>query len=397
MTFLKDSGYLTIRYLTTLISLSQDRKIMDIKNLIKSHIIRKNDIYQANLPNIEWYFESVYYSHDDVIIDYLSTNFSERLSFANTHNNLDHIFLMSSIFWYIFLRIIDTHDFYNDHILIIKSGKIFNFIIRDRTYFVLIYTGYDGKYSYYSNFRDQPIFRKSFEESTFMIANHLTGTIVVTCSYYQEENHENFSDNISEENSTTDKIFVKKCMIMPDLLFSEKWEKDKIFDFFKESHVSNIKYSISPIDNESLVISYSDKNNSGKITDFEKFIGFVWTHQCVVEDRGRFDNYRTFEEISDLNMDLPDNFTPSERIDTTDPNWHEMRKSLLEFWYMIHIIKIQIQALSGSIDAINTLNSQHLELQKDHSIMTLNDLIKIEKIYTIHLETITTLLKNSLT
>ena len=117
-------------------------------------------------------------------MDYLTSNFSDQFRIPASLGDIHHIFLMSSITGSIFLRIIDTEDFYHDHILIFDSGALYDFTIKNRTYFVLIYIDTQGEIAHYTNFVDQPIFRTDFVGHEFTVSNILTGMNLHTFSYY---------------------------------------------------------------------------------------------------------------------------------------------------------------------------------------------------------------------
>ncbi len=366
---------------------------MDLEHIVKSNIQREWSLYRVTLPNIEWYCEAVFYSHEWVTMDYLSSNFSEKLSFSDIHSDIHHIFLMSSICGSIFLRIIDTDDLYDDTMIILNSWKLDTFTIREQTYFVLIYADNIDWLHYYTNFVDQPIFQANFENNEFIVSNTLTGMNIYTCSYYIPEE----SNNIG----TIEKAYNEeqnRCIIMDDRLFPEKKEFQKVRDFL-ESHTNNTSISIekSKITENSLSIQYNSIVSSKEPSDGKKLIWFLGTHQCILENPGNMSEYISLQELTDLDINMPQTFMPSGIIENLDPGWHKLRKTLMELEYMTQVIRVHIWALQWNIDSIDALNSPYLKLQKDHSTMTLTDLEKIEKTYTIYLDALIVLLQNSIT
>lgn len=366
---------------------------MDIENIVKSNIKREWNLYRVTLPNIEGYCEAVFYSHEWVTMDYLSSNFSDKLSFSDITADIHHIFLMSSICKSIFLRIIDTENLYGDTMIILSSWKLDTFTIRERTYFVLIYADGDWNFYHYTNFVDQPIFHSSFETNEFMVSNVLTRMSVFNCLYYIPE------DTTDEAllNEEKKKWKMNGCIMMEDKLFPEKWELQKVRDFFK-SHTNDASIVVenSQLTPNSLYIRYYTQDSGGEVSDGQKLIWFLGTHQCILENPWTIDEYISLAELTNLDVDMPETFMPSWTIEALDPGWHKLRKTLMELQYMAHVIRVHIWALEWSIDSINALHSPYLKLQKDHSTMTLFDLEKIEKTYTIYLTALIALLKNSL-
>lgn len=364
---------------------------MDIENIVKSNIKREGGLYRVTLPNIEGYCEWVFYSHDWVTMDYLSSRFSEKLSFMKVDGNMHHIFLMSSIGGAIFLRIIDTLDFYHDTFLIIRSWDFSSFMIKWRSYFVLLYEDTSWKINYYTNFENWPIFKASYENHEFNIYNTLTGLSIHNCSYYPPESQ----NTITNIESTQVKNH-SHLILMEDALFPEKKELKKVREFLR-SHKNNLSIWVEKekFTDNSLILTYPvlwDKEAS----DWEKLIGFLGTHQCILENPGILSGYISLAEITDLDITIPETFMPSWAINTLDPGWHKLRKNLMELQYMTSVIQIHIKALQWSLETINELDSPFLKLQKDHSTMTLIDLEKIEKTYTIYLTTLVALLQNSI-
>ncbi len=364
---------------------------MDIEHIIKSNIKRQWDLYRITLPNIEGYCEWVFYSHDWVTMDYCSSSFGDRLSFMKMPSNIHHIFLMSSIWGMIFLRIIDTLDFYHDIFLIIRSWEFSSFVIREQSYFVLLYEDASWEIQYYTNFENGPIFQASFENHEFNIFNILTGMSVHTCSRYPAEVADEIPDLKSSETGN-----IQHLIIMEDALFPEKKELKKVREFLR-SHKNS--YSIwvekEKFTDNSLILNYSLSWNT-KVSEWEKLIGFLGTHQCILENPANLKEYISLSEVTDLDITMPESFMPSWVIDVLNPCWHKLRKTLMELEYMTLVIQIHINALKWSIDTIDALKSPFLKLQKDHSTMTLTDLEKIEKTYTIYLTTLIALLQNSL-
>lgn len=364
---------------------------MDIENLVKSNIKREWNLYKITLPSIEGFCESVFYNHEWVTMDYLSSNFSDKLSFSKINGDLHHIFLMSSICDAIFIRIIDTLDFYNDTFLIIHSWNISSFNIKGRTYFVIIYEDTSHEVKFFTNFINEPIFKANFENNEFNIFNILTGMSVYNCSYYIPEN--NTPENQEKEPEQWE---CTQAMILDDILFPKKQEILKVKNFF----LSKIKKTSISIENSELLknsfrIQYI-YNSTDQFTEWEKLIGFLGTHQCILENPWKMNRYISLWELTDLDVNMPESFMPSWKIDSLDPGWHKLRKTLMELQYLTHSIQIHIWSLKWSIDSIDILNSPFLNLQKDHSTMTLMDLEKIEKTYTIYLTTLIALLQNSL-
>jgi hypothetical protein len=189
---------------------------------------------------------------------------------------------------------------------------------------------------------------------------------------------------------------MKQFIIMEDALFPEKQEL-KIVKKFIKSLTWNTPLSIEKekFTDNSLIVRYSQNRNE-TISEWEKLIGFLGTHQCILENPGNLHQYISLDEMTDLDITMPETFMPSWIIDTLDPGWHKLRKTLMELEYMTSVIQIHIDALKWSLDTIDALKSPFLKLQKDHSTMTLIDLEKIEKTYTIYLTTLVALLKNSL-
>ena len=364
---------------------------MDIEHLIKSNIKRQWDLYQVTLPNIEGYCEWVFYSHEWVTMDYLSSSFSDRLSFMKIDGNMHHIFLMSSICGSVFLRIIDTLDFYHDKLLIIRSWEFSSFVIKWRSYLVILYEDNFWEIWYYTNFEDGPIFQARYENHEFNIFNTLTGMTIHTCSRYPSEMREEILDPKTQETGN-----IHQLIIMEDALFGEKLELKKIKQFLKSNKwgwwltVEKEKFT-----DNSLIVNYS-QSTSGTLSEWEKLVGFLGTHQCILENPGNLREYISLDEVTDLDITMPESFMPSWIIDTLDPGWHKLRKTLMELEYITTVIRIHIRALEWSIETIDELDNPFLKLQKDHSTMTLIDLEKIEKTYTIYLTTLVALLKNSL-
>lgn len=364
---------------------------MDIRNLVKSNIKREWDLYKITLPSIEGFCEWVFYSHEWVTMDYLSSWFSEKLSFMKVDGNMHHIFLMSSICGYIFLRIIDTLNFYHDSLIIIRSWDFFSFIIKDKSYFVLLYENPSWEIWYYTNFEDWPIFKANYDNYEFNIFNTLTGMSVHNCSYYPPETLDD-TNNIEPINNEN----LQHLIIMDDALFPEKKELQKVKKILQsQKKDSSISLKREKFTDSSLVLSYS-QNLDGTLSEWEKLFWFLGTHQCILENPWNMREYISLKELTDLNINIPESFMPSWKIDSLDPGWHKLRKTLMELEYMTSIIRVHIWALEWSIDSIDALNSPYLNLQKDHSTMTLIDLEKIEKTYTIYLTTLISLLKNSL-
>ncbi len=367
---------------------------MDIENIVKSNIKREWNLYRVTLPNIEGYCEWVFYSHDWVTMDYLSSSFSEKLSFTDIHSDIHHIFFMSSICESIFLRIIDTHDLYNDKILILNSWKFDTFTIREQSYFVLIYVDTMSKIQFYTNFVNQPIFQASFENNEFTISNILTGMGIYNFSYYYTPVEKNNANSIIEE---TEEEIKNSFIILDDILFPEKKEYQIIRDFFDTyTNTSTITAKKSQITKNSLYVEYNSTESWNELSEWKKLIGFLGTHQCILENNENMNEYISLKELTDLDINIPETFMPSWSVEILDPGWHKLRKTLMELQYMTHIIRMHIRALQWSLDSIDELNSPFLTLQKDHSTMTLIDMEKIEKTYTMYLTTLVALLINSL-
>jgi hypothetical protein len=355
---------------------------MDIDNLIASSISRQGDRYDVNLPNFSGFVEWVFYIHDGVRRDLATGRFSDILSFDQVDRRVRSIFLMSQIFGYIFLRIIDSAT--QESILIIwERGKCFSFEIRGRVFFALLYRDMDSLFQVYTDFASDQIFRISTENDLFMIYNSLTETIV-----YQA--HLDGLDHERSEVSIDTKKEEKILYYLSDILFGSKEEK-LLWSFFSKidtTRIEKIKEGFSQI--------YIDVSHG--MRDYENIVWILGMENIILEEWSESTSkYLTKKNASDGVMKLDGKFKISIDITLLYPKWHDMRRAFLEMRYIVISLENHILLMEWSLDTIDTLGSPYLAAQEIRSSYTLETMRSTKEYFDAQLDQLTNALKYTIT
>lgn len=335
---------------------------MDIKQINLSWIRRyKDEGYMIEIPSFVWHCESVFYRYDGNLIDY---QFSQWwiIDIEDLSPDTEIGILMSSIFWESVVRILDFEHPYKNHLIFLKNGKISSFQIRWKSYFVFFYTQMNDEVWYFSNFETGSIFLVWFENNTFTIYNRSLGSILFQEHFEptEESLEKTIEIPLSEKEWT--------IWVMHDPLLWEK-EISLLRDFLWYLDPSYIRQNQNGIIME-LSSSY--------IWELHKLWWILWSHQ-IIFDIPIYPSFLSMEELWDMELESASDFSLSEDILSFDNWWYTLRKNLLEIQYILHILWENKKLLSWSIKEINILGNNHLDFQKKRSILTLQDIEKVEE------------------
>jgi hypothetical protein len=321
-----------------------------------SQITSENGYYHVWFPSIVWTCESVLYQHGGSHV----RNQIEQirsLELSGLESALDIGLLMSQVFWYTFIRCLDFDRPYRSDLIILSHGEIYAFQVRGDYYYVILYTSIHGKVEYFTNFKENSLFFSWFDDDTFTLYNRALGSIIFQQHYFSPDEiiidtRESISDSYS--------IWVSKDWILWDLEWIKTWD---FLDFIQSKNIQLIYTKNSSLIEVSSI--YRD--------ELLKLAGILWTHQAILWDSSLW-KFLSRDNIIQYKIDNIKEIHYSHSISIFDEWWYIIRKNILSLNHLLDTLHNQRASLDWAIDAMDSLQSAHLELQKKRSAMTLEDI-----------------------
>lgn len=352
---------------------------MDISQYCSSSITPTNSgLCFVQFPSFCWQCEIALCKHDTTNISYGQDHLFPDFQCDNLDPKVHKVILASRVFWYIWVRIIDTDNMGQEHLFLMIEGRIFTFELIGKVYFSLIYRDMDWEIRFFCDIPQDSFFTWEIIEDTFYIKNTMLDSIVYMKGFsFQYPKILSPERDITQEEYT---FYIIEDPISPGISAFLK----AIANTWKHIHYQEVSEWI-----------FSVKTKYVWEWERNTFIGFLGKYCTILPvETNWLPWYLLLADAEDSHFHLPKKFESKTGIEYFDPQWHELRIWLLELTLYEYLLRQHIVYLETWIIEIQKLDDERIQFQEIHMNMTLQDAKKIYPQYLIQYRLLLSLLKN---